>query len=325
MVAETIQVYIDPEQLKAQQANNYSLYLAKKVNNVFTVIWQSYGAIGTVNHPGYEYHNTFEIAVPAYQVNYGSVKKTQGSVTFSSGGQPVTMDLGQTVTLDKGGQFGAPENGGPAGVITVENAMLSNPHEILCDASGNPLFVNTESGMDVGNATLTPIDEYQIWFDNFQRTGTIIAHNASNPKIVTFDGGSTSKTISYNKEGVWQDGPLQAPELELGAVAGAGGLAVTIAATFSSVLTTGAVTYLLSKFIDKFSSGLKPSHIITSVGSCKLEVVFDEKEGPLVYDASLDGFQDAVRRALIAAQKDRTSGLAGENWVLNETQLNASF
>jgi hypothetical protein len=34
MAAEKITVYIDPAQIKAQKQNNYSLYLAKKVNGV---------------------------------------------------------------------------------------------------------------------------------------------------------------------------------------------------------------------------------------------------------------------------------------------------
>lgn len=196
MASESIIVFIDQDQMIAQKSNSYSLYLAKKVNGKFTVIWQSKGPIATVNTPSYQYQNRFDITVPSYQVNYGNVTQTSGSVSFTSSGKPVSMNIGQTVSLDKNGMFGTPANDGNPGTLIVNNQLAGNPNEILSDQSGNPIFVNTQSGMDIGTAELTPIDEYQIWFDNCQATGTIIAHNASNPKVVTFSGGSTTQTIS---------------------------------------------------------------------------------------------------------------------------------
>src|SRR6476646_8184896 len=99
MAAETIPVYIDPSQVAAQKNNKYSLFLAKMVNGQFTVIWQSRGAIATVNNPSYEYKNHFDIAVPSYEVNYGTVTTSSGSVTFTAGGLAQTIDIGQTVEL----------------------------------------------------------------------------------------------------------------------------------------------------------------------------------------------------------------------------------
>ena len=48
-----ITIVIEEKQLVEQKANNFSLYLAKKVNNSFTVIWQSKGAKATVGEPSY--------------------------------------------------------------------------------------------------------------------------------------------------------------------------------------------------------------------------------------------------------------------------------
>lgn len=53
MSGEKIIVDIAQSQIEAQKDNNYSLYLAKKVNGSYTVIWQSKGAKATVNTPSY--------------------------------------------------------------------------------------------------------------------------------------------------------------------------------------------------------------------------------------------------------------------------------
>lgn len=51
MSSHTVIVSIDQSQIVAQKANNYGLYLAKKVNGAFTVIWQAIGPIPTVDKP----------------------------------------------------------------------------------------------------------------------------------------------------------------------------------------------------------------------------------------------------------------------------------
>lgn len=208
MSAQTITVYIDSEQLKAQQDNNYSLYLAKMVNGAFTVIWQSLGPKAKGSTPGYEFSNEFDISVPSYKLNYGTVKNVQGSVTFSASGKAVDISLGQVVDLSDGGQFGTPVNGGPVGTMTVNNKLAANPHEVLCDSTGVPIFVNL-SGMDLGPSVITPKDHYQVWFGNHVETGTIIADNRSAIGSILFDG-IDSQTISYNNAGAWETGPLRA-------------------------------------------------------------------------------------------------------------------
>lgn len=175
MSAETIIVEIDPGQLTQQQKGNYSLYLAKKVNGAFTVIWQSQGPFPTATNPvSYGPKNTFNIAVPSYMVNYSSEQITEGSVTAQVSGIPVGISTGQTVTLEAGGLFTTPANGGAAGVIAINNERQGNPYDVLLDNNGNAIFANP-SGMDIGPATLTPIDTYQIWFNSYQDTGTILS------------------------------------------------------------------------------------------------------------------------------------------------------
>jgi hypothetical protein len=326
MAAETIHVYIDTAQVQAQKNNNYSLYLAKKVNGQFTVIWQSKGPVATVNHPSYEYKNTFTIEVPNYEVNYGTVTEKDGSVTFNASGKPQTISIGQTVILDDNGLFADPKNDGTAGEIIIHNALANNPNVILLDDEGNPIFVNTTSGMDIGDAELTPIDTYQIWFDNYQDTGTIISHQVSNIATVVFDGGTTEKTISYNTAGEWQTGPLsQKLDIPTAGLAEVDPLTITVLATFKYALTVTAVTYLLHKLVEKFGV-LQPTHITAAVGSTKLTVKF---AGPRVHEIlaafGTDKYETAVGNALSAAKKDKLSDLQKETWTVSESTVGVSY
>lgn len=323
MATESIIVQIDNDQLTAQKSNNYSLYLAKKVNGKFTVIWQSKGPVASVNNPSYENTNLFDIAIPNYQVNYTNIPIVKGSVTFTSSGKAMSIALGQSVKLDGNGVFGTPTNTGTTGEITVDNSLQGNPHEILLDDQGNPIFVNIDSGMNVGVATLAPIDEYQVWFDNYQDTGTIIAHNVSNPGLVTFSGGTDTLTISYNKAGQWQSGPLAAPELSLAAAAQSGDLSITVLAYFTSALTIVSATYLANNLISKFANNLRPQSVTVSAGSAKLAVTFSNV-GEVAAAAGQLGLLDAaVNTALNAARNDKKSGLAHESWHFDQPVLQA--
>lgn len=204
-MSNTITVYIEEEQLKAQKDNNYSLYLAKKVNDSFTVIWQSKGAIATVNVPAYQYHNEFDINTPSYMVNYTNDPVQSGDVTFTSGGKNLSINTGQTTVLNANGIFEAAKNGGDPSDVLINNELQANPHEILLDSKGNNIWVNRESGMNIGTATITPKYEYQLWFGNIQETGSLIAENRSNIATVSLQAGD-AKTITYDNSGDWING-----------------------------------------------------------------------------------------------------------------------
>jgi hypothetical protein len=326
MSAETIIVQIDPSQLSQQQKNNYSLYLAKKVNGAFTVIWQSQGPFPTATNPvSYGPNNTFNIAVPSYMVNFSSEKITEGSVTAQASGISQIINTGQTVTLEAGGLFTTPANEGAPGVITINNARQGNPYDVLLDNNGNPIFANS-SGMDIGSATLTPIDTYQIWFNSYQDTGTIIANNTSAVGTVTFDGAATTQTISYTSAGTWEPGPLPSTmDLAEGTGPEDSLIIVEVLVTFKFALSLAAATFLLSKFIDKFSSGLRPSSVTTSAGSFKLQVKFDtpkNREILKVFGASK--FDEAVLSALSAVKNEKNSVLASETWMVGNTAITVS-
>lgn len=321
MASETIIVQIDQKQLAAQKNNKYSLYLAKKVNGVYTVIWQSMGPLATVGNPSYEASNTFNIAIPAYQINYTNVPIVQGSITFTSSGSPVDLALGQSVILDQNGIFGTATNTGTVGELTVQNSLAGNPHEILNDSNGNPIFVNIASGMDLGPATLTPIDEYQVWFGNLQDTGTIIANNVSNPGTVTFSGGTDTMTISYNSASVWQSGPLGGDSAALTDAVKSGDIVVTVVAFFSKALVVGALTYLGTQLLGKFANNQKPKSIKVIANPPSVEITFAGASSLRDTTTSMGTYDAAVNTALNAAKADSKSGLQDESWTFGSQVL----
>lgn len=234
------------------------------------------------------------------------------------------MDLGQTVNLDSDGIFGTPSAQGTAGSILIDNSLQGNPHAILSDSDGNAIFFNTESGMDIGQSKITPIDEYQIWFDNYQDTGTIIAENVSNPGTVTFDGSTTTQTISYNDSGKWVAGALTADNIELDTdVTNAAFVEVLV--VFNTILTTGAVTYLLSQLINKFPDSLKPTSIKASAGSANLEIRFSESADDGLGFVALDQYEIVTNEALYSASHDSSSPIAGDEWQLSEPRVSVFY
>jgi hypothetical protein len=204
-MSNTITVYIEEEQLKTQKNNNYSLYLAKKVNDSFTVVWQSKGAVATVNVPAYQHHNEFDINTPSYMVNYTRDLVHSGNLAFTSGGKNLSITAGQTTVLDANGIFELAENRVGSSNLLINNERQGNPHEILLDSKGNNIWVNRECGMNIGTATITPKNEYQLWFGNMQETGSLIAEERSNIATVSLQAGG-DKTITFDSTGDWING-----------------------------------------------------------------------------------------------------------------------
>lgn len=205
MSEQQIILYIEEAQLIAQKINNYSLYLAKMVNNSFTVIWSARLPKATTKNPSYQYKNTFDIFSPSFMVNFTNTPIQEGDITFTSGGKNRPINTGQKTTLNEYGVFSPPTNGGVPGDILINNQLPANPREILLDSKGYCIWVNCSGGMSLGATTMTPKNQFQLWFGPTQAAGSLIPRNVSNPYVVTVNDGET-KTITYNDSGVWVPG-----------------------------------------------------------------------------------------------------------------------
>jgi hypothetical protein len=205
MSEQLIILYIEEAQLIAQKTNNYSLYLAKMVNNTFTVIWSARLPKATTNNPSYQYKNTFDISSLSFMVNFTNTPMQEGDITFTSGGKNRPISTGQKTTLNEYGVFTPPINGGVPGDVLINNQLPANPREILLDSKAYCIWVNCSGGMSIGETTMTPKNQFQLWFGPAQATGSLIPGNVSNAYVVTVNDGET-KTITYNDSGVWVPG-----------------------------------------------------------------------------------------------------------------------
>ncbi|ROL84663.1 hypothetical protein BK636_06735 [Pseudomonas chlororaphis] len=205
MSKQTIIIYIEEEQLVAQKVNNYSLYLAKKVNSSFTVIWLSKPPFATPNQPTYQYKNIFNITNDSYMVNFTNTPLQEGDVNFTSGGKNLPINTGQITTLDQYGVFSPAKNAGTPGDVSINNELLAHPSNILLDSTGLSLWVNRSGGMNIGIATMTPQNEFQLWFGPAQAAGSLIPSSLSNPYNMSVNDGET-KTVTYTNQGTWVSG-----------------------------------------------------------------------------------------------------------------------
>ncbi|APC17001.1 hypothetical protein BLL42_15130 [Pseudomonas frederiksbergensis] len=204
MSSQTIIVYIEEDQLIAQKTNNYSLYLAKKVNSTFTVIWLAKAPLPTPGQPTYQYKNTFDISSDTYRVNFTNTPLQDGDISFTSGGKSLLINTGQKTTLNQYGVFSTAQNGGVPGDVLINNQLPAYPRAILLDSTGRSLWVSS-SGMDIGPTTMTPKNDFQLWFGPAQVAGSLIPSTVSNVDVVTVNNGET-QTITYTNSGTWVSG-----------------------------------------------------------------------------------------------------------------------
>lgn len=205
MSTQQIVVYIEEKQLIAQKNNNYSLYLAKKVNNTFTVIWLSEPPFSTADQSAYQYKNIFDITNTSYMVNFTNTQPEEGDIIFTSGGKNLPISTGQMTTLDKYGVFSPANSGGTPNTISIINQLQGSPHEILLDSKGRNIWLDCSNGMSMGTTIVTPFNDFQLWFGTTQVTGSLIPDNVSNACNVTVNDGKP-QTITYTNSGVWVPG-----------------------------------------------------------------------------------------------------------------------
>jgi hypothetical protein len=204
-MSNTITVFIEEDQIVALKTNEYSLYLAKKVNDSFTVIWIANPPFATGTDQAYQYENEYDISIPSYMVNFMTGQLDVGDVTITSGGKSCAIDLGQITTLQNTGVFTSTVNGGTVEALTIQNEMTGNPHAIVLDSQGNNIWINTASGLNIGASAMTPQLDYQFWFGPFQEAGTIIPSTISSSTVVILTEGDDA-SITFTDAGTWENG-----------------------------------------------------------------------------------------------------------------------
>ena len=189
-------INISTQELETLKGNGYCLCFAKKVNDTFDVVWQSYTE--------YLVSNSF-LWTPVYQL-FGS-NEFVGNVTVEVATNAVNIGLGQQATLDAAGVLGPASSGGPSTAITMVNAFgLIHPgvNQVSTGITGQqtttPIYVAQEQ-MVKGSDLLTPIDEVMVWFEQNIQTSTMFSDARSNSTTIDLTSVNTGTRLYSN--GKW--------------------------------------------------------------------------------------------------------------------------
>lgn len=189
-------ITIAKQDLETLKGNKYRMCFAKKVNNTFNVVWQSYD----------DYLNTNSFLwTPVYQL-FGS-NLFKGDLTVEVATNAVNIGLGQQATLDSAGVLGDPSTGGPSTAITMVNdfgpihpGVKQLSTGILGTQTSTPIYV-AQNQIVTGSDTLTPKEEVMVWFEQNIETSTMFSDARSNATTIDLTKSNTGARL-YS-DGKW--------------------------------------------------------------------------------------------------------------------------
>jgi hypothetical protein len=256
-------ILIDPNDLSELKKGKYKLCFAKKVNDSFNVVWQSYG--------DYLHSNMFSWT-PAYQM-FGS-NTFSGSVTVSVATNVVNISLGEQCTLDATGNLGQASSWtNPLAMKMTNNFGPIHPglNSISIGPDGiqttTPIYVARDAIVS-GSDTLTPIDTVQVWFEQNVVTSTVISDAVSNAVEIDLTDDDTATRLYSN--GVWTTPPSKS------AVLADPKLYLSILVTGTAALTAA----LLAKQLGTYLTGVYQSLTVQvdPTGKNGFKIAYSEKK-----------------------------------------------
>ncbi|MCQ8783883.1 hypothetical protein [Mangrovibrevibacter kandeliae] len=195
-MGKSVVIQISSSDLATLKQAKYQLCFAKKVNDTYSVVWQSAS--------DYLVSNTFSW-VPAYKMF--ATNNFQAGVKVSVQTQIVPIGLGQQATLDADGNLGSAVDGGTPNSLTLNNkykpihpGLQSVSTTIDGKQVTTPIYVSPQE-MVLGIDTLTPVEVVQVWFQQNITTSTMISEAVSNS--VEIDLTETDTATRLYSGGVW--------------------------------------------------------------------------------------------------------------------------
>lgn len=189
-------INISTSDLETLKDAHYCLCFAKKVNDTYNVVWQSY--------TDYLSSNNF-LWTPVYQL-FGS-NEFLGNVTVETATNAVNIGLGQQATLDSAGVLGPASSGGKSTDITIVNdygSIHPGVNQMSTGIKGTqsttPIYV-AQDPIVLGSDALTPIDEVMVWFEQKIQTSTMFSDARSNATTIDLTSVDTGTRLYSN--GVW--------------------------------------------------------------------------------------------------------------------------
>ncbi|WP_299275114.1 hypothetical protein [uncultured Psychroserpens sp.] len=194
---KTVQIKISSEELASLKGNGYKLCFAKKVgDNSYNVVWHAFD--------NYLSQNTFSWT-PQYEL-FG-INTFQHDIRVQAQTNIVKIGLGQTSTLNASGVLENPISGGPSIGITMENDY-GNIHPGLNQTatgidgrvSSDPIYVEKKTSIQ-GNASMIPIENILVWFQQLIETSTMISQIIGTPTEIDLTGTNSATRLYSN--GKW--------------------------------------------------------------------------------------------------------------------------
>ena len=198
--SKSVLIEIAGTDLEFLKDNQYMLCFAKKVNDSYDVVWQSYTE--------YLASNTFSWT-PLYQL-FGT-NTFLASIQVQVDTNLVEIGLGETATLDKNGELGDAVTGGPSDAITFNNnfgpihpGLNAISTGLTGVTSSTAIYVAPDS-IETGTDTLIPVEKVQVWFAQNLTTSTMISEDVTN--AVEIDLTTANSATRLYQKGSWSTRP----------------------------------------------------------------------------------------------------------------------
>lgn len=193
---KVVNVEISLDDLSRMKKSGYRLCFAKKVNDSYNVVWESYD--------DYLHTNIFSWT-PQYEL-FGT-NSFSGGVEVKATTNIETCGLGETCLLDEYGILEPATTGGPDVSLTLLNEydpIHPGVNQLAKGIDGTtritPIYV-AESQMVTGEAILTPKESIRIWFQQDIESSTMISEAIS--KYIDLDLTRTNEMSCKYEDGKW--------------------------------------------------------------------------------------------------------------------------
>ncbi|WP_298513149.1 hypothetical protein [uncultured Kordia sp.] len=201
---KTVIVEITTEDLIQLKDAKYNLCFAKKLNDSFNVVWQSYDNFLNTNHFSYE---------PNYELFCSNTFEENELVVVSTNIQP--CDLGNYCTLTEAGVLDPQTSGGINNSLTLKNDYDTIHSGVQQSSTGidgktisTPIYVS-EKAIIKGYDELNPKDIVRVWFQQDIETSTMILpppfqQRLASSYYIDVDLTSTNEVTCVFENGDWK-------------------------------------------------------------------------------------------------------------------------
>lgn len=188
MPTYTLQMHIDPTQVRWLAENGFKLCIARETNGQCTVIWQTQQAGNSLMFSWDEEFQTFW------------TEQFAAGRLVTEGCRPEPIAYGQTVVIDRDSSMStATGNADGSGKFTTINKFSQPVHVGLkskINGSWRTSYVSPFEVITESTMVLTPLSSVKVWFEANAEAGSMITEIRGNSYSVDFQS-TMSRTIRY--------------------------------------------------------------------------------------------------------------------------------